>query len=66
MARPSTTSAAPVVTIHPVAVPGPVNASDPELAWTMGLDVLEPESPAPAFVAAPTVVEVTCWMVVEP
>jgi hypothetical protein len=64
MARPSTISAAPAVTIHPVAAPGPVNARDPELAWMMGFDVIELEDPAPDFVAAATVVEATDGVVV--
>lgn len=58
MARPSTIRAAPAATIQPVAAPGPVNARVPELAWMMGSDVLEPEDPALAFVAAAAVVDV--------
>jgi hypothetical protein len=66
MARPSTIKAAPAVTIHPVAAPGPVNARDPELA-IMGSDVVELEDPALTFVAGATVVDV-CGevVVVEP
>ena len=64
MARPSTISAAPTVTIHPVAAPGPVNARDPELAWMMGSDVLGLEDPELGFVAAATVVDTSGVVVV--
>ena len=67
MARPSIISAAPATTIHPVAAPGPVNASDPELATVIGSEVLELEDPAFAFVAAATVVDTAGGsVVVEP
>ena len=67
MARPRIISAAPATTIHPVAAPGPVNASNPELAFTMGSEVLELEGPAFAFVAAAIVVDAAGGsFVVEP